>query len=68
MAYISSFRPLKIGVALFVAIGAAVLYFAPLYLDGLAQYWEILLFIVGLILLALEVFVIPASEWLALQE
>lgn len=48
-----------IGVALFVAIGAAVLYFAPLYLDGLAQYWEILLFIVGLILLALEVFVIP---------
>lgn len=48
-----------IGVALFVAIGAAILYFAPLYLDGLAQYWEILLFIVGLILLALEVFVIP---------
>lgn len=48
-----------VGVALFVAIGAAILYFAPLYLDGLAQYWEILLFIVGLILLALEVFVIP---------
>ncbi len=41
------------------AIIAAVLYFAPLYIDGLAQNWEILLFIVGLILIGLEVFVIP---------
>ncbi len=48
-----------IGLALFVAIGAAVLYFAPLYIDGLAQYWEILLFIVGIILLLVEIFVIP---------
>lgn len=41
------------------AITAAVLYFAPLYIDGLAQNWEILLFITGLLLIALEVFVIP---------
>lgn len=41
------------------AIVAAIVYFAPLYIDGLAQNWEILLFIVGLILIGLEVFVIP---------
>jgi membrane-bound serine protease (ClpP class) len=38
---------------------AALLYFAPHYLQGLAENWEILIFFVGLILLALEVFVIP---------
>lgn len=42
-----------------VAIGAAVLYFAPLYMDGLAEHWEILIFLAGLILLAVEIFVIP---------
>ncbi|MCC8095728.1 MAG: nodulation protein NfeD [Tannerellaceae bacterium] len=41
------------------AIIAAILYFAPLYIDGLAQNWEILLFILGLILLMAEIFVIP---------
>lgn len=48
-----------IGFALFVSIGAAVLYFAPLYIDGLAANWEILLFLVGIGLLAAEIFVIP---------
>ncbi len=48
-----------IGFPLAVAIAAAVLYFAPLYLDGLAANWEILLFVVGLILLAVEIFVLP---------
>lgn len=48
-----------IGFPLIVAIGAAVLYFAPLYIDGLAASWEILIFIIGLILIALELFVIP---------
>lgn len=38
---------------------AAVLYFAPLYLEGLAANWEILLFAAGVILLAVEFFVIP---------
>lgn len=41
------------------AIVAAILYFAPLYIDGLAQYWEILLFIVGILLIAAEIFIIP---------
>ena len=41
------------------AIIAAILYFAPLYMDGLAENWEILLFILGVILIMLEIFVIP---------
>lgn len=41
------------------ALTATVLYFAPHYLEGLAESWEVILFIVGLILIALEVFVIP---------
>jgi membrane-bound serine protease (ClpP class) len=41
------------------AITAAVLYFAPLYIDGLAANWEILMFFIGLILIAFEIFVIP---------
>jgi membrane-bound serine protease (ClpP class) len=48
-----------IGFPLGMAFLAAVLYFAPLYLEGIAQNWEIILFIVGLILLAVEIFVIP---------
>ncbi|HKJ43350.1 MAG TPA: NfeD family protein, partial [Sunxiuqinia sp.] len=48
-----------IGFPLIIAIIAAVLYFAPLYLEGLAANWEIMIFIVGLILIALEIFVIP---------
>ncbi len=42
-----------------VAITAAILYFTPLYLTGYAQNWEILIFVVGLILIVFELFVIP---------
>lgn len=38
---------------------AAILYFAPLYIDGLAANWEILVFIIGILLLAVEIFIIP---------
>jgi membrane-bound serine protease (ClpP class) len=48
-----------IGFALLVSIVAALLFFAPLYLEGLAANWEIGLFILGVLLLALEIFVIP---------
>ena len=48
-----------IGFPLVIAIIAAFAYFAPLYLEGLAANWEILLFIVGLILIAIEIFVLP---------
>lgn len=48
-----------IGMPLLVAIVCAILYFAPLYIEGLADHWEILLFFAGIILLLLEIFVIP---------
>lgn len=48
-----------VGFPLIAAIIAAILYFTPLYMDGLAENWEILLFIVGLILLGVELFVLP---------
>lgn len=48
-----------IGFPLAIAVTAALLYFAPLYIEGLAANWEILIFIIGLILIALEIFVIP---------
>jgi membrane-bound serine protease (ClpP class) len=48
-----------IGFPLLAAIVAGVLYLTPFYLNGLAEHWEILLFIVGLVLIALEVFVVP---------
>lgn len=47
------------GVPSAIAITAAILYFTPLYMDGYAQNWEILIFVIGLILIAFEIFVIP---------
>ena len=48
-----------IGFPIGLAITAAVLYFAPLYLEGLAANWEIIIFAVGLILLGIEVLILP---------
>jgi membrane-bound serine protease (ClpP class) len=48
-----------VGFPLAIAILAAIAYFAPLYLEGLAENWEIFVFIVGVILVAVEIFVIP---------
>ncbi len=48
-----------VGFPLVAAITAAILYFAPLYLEGLATNLEIVMFFIGLILLAVEIFVIP---------
>lgn len=48
-----------IGFPLAASAAAALLYFAPLYLEGLASHWEILLFIIGIILLLVEIFAIP---------
>lgn len=42
-----------------VAAVAGVLYFAPLYIDGLAANWEIIVFFIGVILLIVEIFAIP---------
>jgi membrane-bound serine protease (ClpP class) len=41
------------------ALTAAFLYFMPLYLDGLVQNWELIVFFIGIILILLEIFVIP---------
>lgn len=48
-----------VGFPLIAAITGAVLYFAPLYLEGIAEHWEILLFIIGVGLLTIEIFVTP---------
>lgn len=43
------------------AIIAAMLYFLPLYITGVAESWIIIMFLIGLILLILEIFVIPGT-------
>ena len=48
-----------VGFPILASIIAAILYFVPYYLNGLAANWEIIMFFVGVILLILEVFVIP---------
>lgn len=48
-----------IGLPLVTAIVGALLYFAPGYIGHLVSYWEILLFVAGLILIGVEIFVIP---------
>lgn len=48
-----------LGLPSIVAIVGALLYFAPLYLEGLAANWEILVFFAGIILLGIEIFALP---------
>jgi membrane-bound serine protease (ClpP class) len=48
-----------VGFPILAAITAAVFYFAPLYLEGLAANWEILMAVAGFILLAVELLVLP---------
>lgn len=56
-----------LGLPIIIAVSAALLYFAPHYLQGLATHWEILLFIVGLILLIIEFFVIPGFGFIGIS-
>lgn len=48
-----------VGFPILASVIAAVLYFAPLYVEGIAQHWEIALFVVGVILIGIELFAIP---------
>jgi membrane-bound serine protease (ClpP class) len=48
-----------IGFPLAAAVFAALLYFAPLYLEGVAANWHLLIFIIGIILVMVEIFAIP---------
>ena len=41
------------------AILAAILYFFPLYIEGLAANWEIIVFVVGILLMLVEIFILP---------
>ncbi|MDR3094026.1 MAG: nodulation protein NfeD [Bacteroidales bacterium] len=53
------FQTPGIGFPLAVSVIAALLYFAPLFLEGIANHWELALFIVGLLLIGLEIFALP---------
>ncbi|WP_299251225.1 NfeD family protein [uncultured Cytophaga sp.] len=48
-----------VGFPLIAAMIGVALYFIPSYLTGVAEYWEIILFFVGIVLLFLEIAVIP---------
>jgi membrane-bound serine protease (ClpP class) len=48
-----------VGFPLFAATVALILYLVPYYLNGLAEYWEIIALFVGIILIIVEVFVLP---------
>ncbi len=48
-----------VGFPILASIIAAILYFAPAYYEELAETWEILLFVAGIVLLAIEIFAIP---------
>jgi membrane-bound serine protease (ClpP class) len=48
-----------IGFPLFAAVTALVLYLIPYYLNGLADYWEIIALFIGVLLIIAEIFVIP---------
>lgn len=47
------------GFAGLAALIALVLYLVPYYLNGLAANWEIIAFFLGLVLIAVEIFVLP---------
>lgn len=53
------FQSPGLGLPIVIAIAGALLFFAPHYLEGLAAHWEILVFLAGVILLMLEIFVVP---------
>ena len=48
-----------VGFPIVASILAALLYFSPLYIEGLAQNWEIVVFVLGVILVVMEIFVFP---------
>ena len=48
-----------VGFPILASLVAAILYFVPYYLNGLAANWELIAFVIGILLLGLEIFVIP---------
>jgi len=48
-----------VGFPLVVALLGAILFFAPHYLEGLAEHYELIIFIIGIVLIIIEIFAIP---------
>ncbi|TFH48672.1 MAG: nodulation protein NfeD [Bacteroidia bacterium] len=48
-----------IGFPIIAAAFGALLYFAPLYLEGIAENWHLVIFVLGIILVLVEIFAIP---------
>lgn len=48
-----------VGFPIMASVIALILYLTPYYLNGLAANWEIVVFFIGIVLIALEIFVIP---------
>lgn len=48
-----------VGFPLAAAAVAALLYFAPMYLEGAAENWHLIIFVLGIILVLLEIFAFP---------
>jgi len=48
-----------VGFPLGLAVVCAIFYFSPLFLEGMVQYWEAIVLILGVILLFLEIFITP---------
>lgn len=55
-----------VGFPLVAALLGAVLYFAPLYVEGLAANWELIVFILGIILIIVEIFVTPGFGFIGI--
>ncbi len=50
-----------VGFPILASLIASILYFAPNYIEGLAQNWEIFMFILGVLLLIVEIFILPGT-------
>ncbi|UTW68290.1 nodulation protein NfeD [bacterium SCSIO 12643] len=50
-----------IGFPIAAAFIGALLFFAPLYIEGMAQNWEIVIFVIGIVALAVEILIIPGT-------
>jgi len=48
-----------VGFPIFASILAAILYFVPYYLNGLAANWELIMFAIGIILIGIELVAFP---------
>lgn len=55
-----------IGFPIAAAAVGAILYFVPSYMNGLSENWEIALFLLGLILIVVEFFVIPGFGFIGI--